>query len=125
MVVEKQELENVLARTLTLAEEKAKLDAACKRLLANKIILAWVMKHSMEEYRNCSIEDIAEKYIEGTPQVATQSVHRDEGKSEPEDEPKGELIEGLGTEDSSLNEGTVTYDIRFRAVHPLLDKKRR
>ena len=84
---------------------------ACKRLLANKIILAWIMKHSMEEYGECSIEDIAEKYIEGTPQVATAQVHRDEGT--------GELIEGMGTEDASLNEGTVTYDVRFRAVHPV------
>lgn len=104
-------VENMLARTLSLAEEKEKLDAACKRLLANKVILAWIMKHSMAEYREYSIEDIAEKYIEGTPQVATALVHRDEGT--------GELIEGIGTEDASLNEGTVTYDVRFRAVHPV------
>lgn len=34
----------------------------------------------------------------------------------------GELIEGLGTEDSSLSEGTVTYDVRFRAVNPVSNK---
>ncbi len=67
-------VENILARTLSLVEEKEKLDAACKRLLANKIILAWIMKHNMEEYRECSVKDIAEKYIEGTPQVATAPV---------------------------------------------------
>ena len=35
--------ENTLARNLDFAADKASYDAACKRLLANKEILAWIM----------------------------------------------------------------------------------
>ena len=34
---------------LSQAEEKAKLDASCKRLLSHKIILAWILKECLEE----------------------------------------------------------------------------
>ncbi len=30
----------------------------------------------------------------------------------------GTVIHGLDTEDKSIHEGTVTYDIRFRAIVP-------
>jgi len=41
------------------------LDAACKRLLAIRIILAWIMKSCLEEYRDFDVNEIAEKFIEG------------------------------------------------------------
>ena len=59
--------ENTLARNLDFAADKASYDAACKRLLANKEILAWIMKSCIEEYRECSVKDIAEYYIEEEP----------------------------------------------------------
>lgn len=31
---------------------------------------------------------------------------------------QSQQIIGLNTEDSTINEGTVTYDIRFRAIVP-------
>ena len=58
------EVENILAKNITAAGEKAAYDTACKRLLANKIILAWIMKSCLEEYRESDVNDIAEKYIE-------------------------------------------------------------
>ena len=58
--------------------EKAGYDAACKRLLSEKIILAWIMKNCLEEYRDCEVEEIAEKYIESTPQVGEVAVAPDE-----------------------------------------------
>ena len=39
-------------------------DEAVKRLLANKRILAAIMKDCVEEYRGCTVEEIAEKYNE-------------------------------------------------------------
>lgn len=36
------EIENTLAKNITAAGDKAAYNAACKRLLANKIILAWI-----------------------------------------------------------------------------------
>lgn len=106
------EIENILAKNITAAGRKAAYDAACKRLLANKIILAWIMKSCLEEYKNYSVNEIAEKYIEGTPQIAETAVNPDEGNS------GGEQIRGIKTEDSTIQEGTVTYDIRFLAIVP-------
>lgn len=42
------EIENILAKNITAAGEKAAYDAACKRLLANKVILAWIISMIME-----------------------------------------------------------------------------
>ncbi len=107
------ETENTLSKTISAAGDKAAYDAACKRLLANKIILAWIMKSCLQEFRDISVEEIAEKYIEGQPQIAQVAVYPDE-----KDPGDGELIQGSPTEDSSMTEGTVTFDIRFRAIAP-------
>lgn len=50
------EIENTLAKNITAAGDKAAYDAACKRLLANKIILAWIMKSCIEEYRDLDVD---------------------------------------------------------------------
>ena len=72
------EHENTLAKNISGAGKGAAVDAACKRLLANKSILAWILKDCVEEYRNCDIRDIVEKYIEGEPQIAEVGVNSDE-----------------------------------------------
>lgn len=107
------EIENTLAKNITAAGEKAAYDAACKRLLANKIILAWIMKSCLEEYKTHSIHEIAENYIEGVPQIAEAAVNPDE-----ETRDSGEQIRGVKNEDSTIQEGTITYDIRFLAIVP-------
>lgn len=53
-------VENILAQDINAAGDKASYDAACKRLLANKVILAWIMKSCLEEYRDCNIQEIVE-----------------------------------------------------------------
>ena len=103
--------ESTLSKMISTAGEKAAYDNACKRLLANKIILAWIMKSCLEEYRDCEIPEIASKYIEGETQISEAAVH-------PDEEAGSLQIRGLNTEDSTINEGTVTYDIRFRAIVP-------
>ena len=107
------EIENTLAKNITAAGEKAAYDAVCKRLLANKVILAWIMKSCLEEYKTHSIHEIAEKYIEGVHQIAEAAVNPDE-----ETRDSGEQIRGVKNEDSTIQEGTITYDIRFLAIVP-------
>jgi hypothetical protein len=107
------EIENTLSKNITSAGDNASYDASCKRLLANKIILAWIMKSCIAEYRDFDVKEIAEKYIEGTPQIAEVAVNPDE---EPDE---GEQIRCVSTEDSTIHEGTVTYDIRFLAIVPV------
>lgn len=106
------EIENILAKNITAAGVKAAYDAACKRLLANKIILAWIMKSCLEEYKDYNINEIAEKYIEGSPQIAETVVNPDEGND------SDEQIRGVKSEDSTIQEGTIIYDIRFLAIVP-------
>ena len=103
------ELKTTIAQGLHVTDDSAGYDAACKRVLSEKAILARIMKSCLEEYKDCDVNDIAEKYIEGQPQVSAVPVLPDEG---------GTVISGMDTEDKSVREGTVTYDIRFRAIVP-------
>lgn len=107
------EAETTLAKGIDAAGEKARYDAACKRLLSEKYILAWIMKSCLAEYKECTIQDIAEKYIEGQPHVESVPVNPDETNP---------VIRGLRNEDSSITEGTITYDVRFMAYAPGTDE---
>lgn len=103
------ERETTLSQSIRTADVNADYDAACKRILSEKIILAWIMKSSLAEYRDLDVKEIAAKYIEGEPTVGETPVHQDETNPR---------IKGSNTEDTSINEGTVTYDILFRAIAP-------
>ena len=69
---------NKLSKMLSTAGEKAAYDHVCKKLLANKEILAWIMKNCLSEYRNYSVEEIVGNYIEGNPEISKTALHRDE-----------------------------------------------
>ena len=105
------EVESAVAESVRVTKDGMKYDAACKRVLSNKVILAHIMKACVSEYRDCEIHEIVEKYIEGQPQVGEVPVSPDETNA-----PR---IHGICNEDTSLTEGRVTYDIRFFAVAPV------
>ena len=94
-----------------ISEDMARYDASCKRMLSNKIFLAWLMKYCIEEYKDCDIDYIAEHYIENV-EVSTVGVEETKPLS------SGEHIVGLKNEETSLIEGTSTFDIRFFALAP-------
>lgn len=108
------EQRTTLSQSIDIVQQKAQYDAACKKVLAEKIILAWIMKHTMKEYEAYDVREIVERYIVGEPKVGKIPVLPDETSA-----PK---VTGVGVEDSSVNEGTVTYDIQFRAVLPDTDE---
>ena len=108
------EAETTIAQGLHTTDDSSGYDAACKRVLSEKAILARIMKSCLEEYKDQDVNDIAEKYIEGQPQVSTVPVRPDEGVT---------VISGMDTEDKSVHEGSVTYDIRFRAIAPGSDEQ--
>ena len=99
------------AEDIHISEDMARYDAACKRILSNKIFLAWLMKYCVEEYRDCEINDIVEHYIENV-EVSAVGVEETKPLS------GGEHIVGLKNEETSLSEGTSTFDIRFFALAP-------
>ena len=51
---------SILYKDLEVSRAKEIYDESCKNILANKIILAWIMKSCMKEYKDCSIRDIAD-----------------------------------------------------------------
>lgn len=104
------EQETTLGQSVRVLDDRAKLDAACKRLLSEKILLGWIMKSCLNEFKDCTPEEIAEKYIEGTPAVNEWAMQPDETAPT--------RIQSIGQEDTSLSEHTILYDIRFYAMAP-------
>jgi hypothetical protein len=74
------------------------------------------MKTCIHDFKKCKIKDIIEKYIEGEPLISKEPVHADEKVRD------AGQITGMTTEDKSLTEGTVTFDIKFAAFTPKGEK---
>ena len=104
-----------LSHALFLTEGRALYDEAAKRLLSQKTVLAYILKECLPEYQDYTPEEIADRFIEGDPQIGEAAVHADEEISEWE---KPERILGLNTEDTTVTEGLVRYDIRFKVLLP-------
>ena len=113
-------MENQLAHTIGQTEFDVRYDKTAKKLLANKQILARIMKGCLNEYSDCTVEEIAEKYIEGTPEIGSVGVHVDDTNRAAGTSTDG-VITGSNNEDSTLTEGTIYYDIRFDAIAPTSD----
>lgn len=101
--------ETNLAHTIGQTEFEACYDAAAKKLLANKQVLAQILQSCVSEYKDCSVQEIAERYIEGEPKVGNVGVHLDDTHS---------VIRGRNNEDSTLTEGILRYDVLFDAIAP-------
>lgn len=101
-----------LHNTLLSADDGAKYDAACKCILKERAVLARILKETVSEYTDCSLDDIANKYIEPESICSDIPVARNLSN-----------IQGLSEEDSSVNEGTVKFDVKFMAKSPSDDGK--
>lgn len=99
-----------VSQTIDLAEDKIRYDEVCKRLLSEKMILAWIMKTCLSEYADLDVRTIAAQYIEGIPQIGNAPIGQNIS-----DIP---LIHQFGTEDTTITEQTIMYDIRFSAIAP-------
>lgn len=108
-----------LARLIDLTETKVRYDAQVKKVLANEAILVWILKTCVDEFSSCSLYEIAE-CIKGTPEISASAVHPVDPDAEGTREQinSDRQIESTGTEDGSLKEQTVFYDIRFHACVP-------
>ena len=91
-----------------LDDNKAAYDNLAKRVLSRKIILAHILKETVTEFADCSVEEIEKKYIEGDPHLSINKIPLDDTLD----------IKGKPTELKSPTEGTVTFDIIFDAVVP-------
>lgn len=89
-------------------EENKKCDEQLKKTLAIKIFLANILKDCLEEFKDYDQYDIADKFIEGEPEISVEAVHENEK----------EIIKGMDREDA-----IVRYDILFYAYVPSLSGK--
>lgn len=95
-------------------KQKKLYDAACKKVLSEKGIIANILRTCVSEFEDYSVSDIVNnKYIQGTPEVSVVTVEPDGAATR---------IENQQTEDKSEKEGTVYYDIRFSAIAPSNNK---
>ncbi|MBR2214482.1 MAG: nuclease [Selenomonadaceae bacterium] len=101
-----------------LAEENASYDKAAKRFLSMKTLLAWLLKYLVSEFKDFSIRDIAEKCIEGDPTMTIDTIPVDSDFTNVAKRQQPNKIKGDKNEDGSTTEGTVFFDILFRAVVP-------
>jgi len=98
----------VLSKDLEVVGDKVQYDEEIKRILANKIILAWILKYCVKEFELYSLEE-TERAIEGEPEISRIPIYPGS---------KMQKITGSVTEDSIPNEGSIRYDIRFFAIVP-------
>ena len=124
-------MKNELARDIIRAQEKIQYDTQCKKVLANKTILAWILKYTVEEFRDMEIPEIRD-CIEGEPEISSVRVEPGETnrvKTAPKRDvsdlklntgaSQRESIIGLSNEDKVQNEGELYFDIRFSVRLPM------
>ena len=92
-----------------LDDQNASYDKLAKHFLSRKSILAQILKYTVEEFADSSLEDIEKKYIEGEPSLSINTVPLDDTLD----------IIGKNTESAGLNESFVTFDIIFDAIAPV------
>ena len=95
--------ETYLAHTITQTDYEARYDRAAKKLLANKLVLANILKGCVKEYQACSIMDIAQKYIQGEPEVGTTGVNMDDSNSPEQPDIKPETVATQSAEVQAMN----------------------
>ena len=110
-------MKNELARELSLAEGKIQYDNSVKRVLANKRILAWILKYVTEEFAGMSVDEI--KTCIGSD-IDISEIGVLPGRT---NRREMEKIRGEAQEDAVPGEGELSFDIRFSAY--LRGKKER
>lgn len=130
-----------LNRTITAAGAKIRYDAQCKKVLADRQVLAWILKYTTEEFAHMCLSDIY-SCIENKPQAKTMYGSESAGSAAEKSVKKSaaeldvkridkspkksyniytntcESITGISNEDCVPGEGSIYYDIRFQAYLP-------
>ncbi len=111
-----------LAQNLKVADEDEAYayDDSARNIVAQKSVLAYILKSALEEYADYPVQEIAEKFIEGEPELREIAVHPDhpDRNDQPDMMSGDEKIGGDPTVDKSQRDGAVYFDIRFTAILP-------
>lgn len=106
-----------LAEAIDTVADKAKYDRCAKKLLAFKAIDAWILKSCVKEFYSYSVDYISEHCMSGNVEISEHAVHQDQ-LNRSQRVSGDEQVTKLNSESSSVNEGTVYYDVRFTATAP-------
>ena len=99
-------METNLAQSLEITTDRAKYDDSVKELLADKQILARILKYTLDEFKSESIDDIINNIDE--PEISKIRI-------EPGHTNTPYRIRKQSEEDNVPGEGKIFFDIRFSA----------
>lgn len=105
-----------IKKTVRASDKEAQYDDKAKKLLGHKIILAYILVNTIDEFRGMDPKKVV-NYIEGEPHISTVPI--DAGMTNvrtcerTERKESVEQISGLNTESSEINEGMIRFDIIF------------
>lgn len=94
-----------LSNSINTIGDDASYDDACKRLLSHKEVLARILKECVSEYKSYDIETI-KNCIGKDVSVSKEAVHQ------------FERVVNENTEDGTVTEGLIKFDIKFTAITP-------
>ena len=105
-----------IARSMEAFGDSPHYDAASKKLMSFKDVVAWILKLNTKEFADYDVSFIASNCISEVS-VSEEAVHQDE-PDRSEALSGNERVTLLNSESKSTTEGTVYYDIRLRARIP-------
>ena len=109
------EVATSLARGVKSVEPlDAAYDAACKRMLSEKVVLSRILHDWVDGFDSVTPEEIERTCFEGNARIGEEPVERDEHASY-------ERVRQLNVEDSTVGEGENSFDVRFTARNPGAD----
>lgn len=107
------DVKDSISVTLKTIDGKETKDQSAKNIFSYKPIMSNILKYTVEEYRDCSLEQIM-NCIEGdTIQIGTALVEEDMAKT----------IRGEDTEFHTTDEAPAAFDILFRSLNPKAEGK--
>ena len=107
------DVKDSISVTLKTIDGKETKDQSAKNIFSYKPIMSNILKYTVEEYRDCSLEEIM-NCIEGdTIQTGTALVEEDMAKT----------IRGEDTEFHTTDEAPAAFDILFRSLNPKAEGK--
>ena len=99
-----------LKSAVMATDRDAQYDNSAKRLIAHKIVLAWILIRTVEEFKGMEPLEVA-ALIEGIPYISAVPV--ESGLTNAVHFQNGQRLVGFNTENQELNEGLVRFDIVF------------
>ena len=101
-------IHTILNNTSHITDLATQYDEAAKKLLAQKIVLAHILKRILDDFKDMDPKDIV-PYIEGEPQIGVVPV--DPGLTNATHPSETDEIIGFNTENTIINEGSIYFDI--------------